>query len=34
VSDDRRFGVTLHRPESALPRKPIPVQATVYLKTA
>ena len=34
LSNDRRFGVTLQRPTSFLPRRPIPVQATVYLKTA
>jgi hypothetical protein len=34
MSDDRRFGVTLQRPEELLPRRPIPVLATVYLKTA
>jgi mannosyltransferase len=34
ISNDRRFGVTRRAPASRLPRSPIPVQATVYLKTA
>jgi len=34
LSNDRRLGVTLQHPTSPLPRRPIPVQATVYLKTA
>jgi hypothetical protein len=34
LSNDRRFGVTLRRPTAVLPRRPIAVQATVYLKTA
>jgi mannosyltransferase len=34
VSNDRRFGVTMQQPTSPFPRRPIPIQATVYLKTA
>jgi hypothetical protein len=34
VSNDRRFGIVRHEPPSMFPRDPIPVQMTVYLKTA
>ena len=34
MSNDRRFGVTMQQPTSPFPRRPIAVQATVYLKTA
>jgi mannosyltransferase len=34
VSNDRRLGVMLQAPVSAFPRRPTPVQATVYVKVA